>query len=251
LSDVDVAVLLDEPHRDARIGAYLRLAERLQRAVGDRPVDLVLLNDAFPALAYRAIQGKILAGEHDRRRTTFEARIVGDYLDLVPTLDRYDRVLYARIRAGAFGTRNDAMIDRQVVADRLSDIQATLHQLQDRRALSLETLTHDADKRGATLYELQTCLEAMSDVANHIVAAIGLRKPRTRGESFALLAEAHVLPAPLAERLGQAMAMRNVIVHAYLDVALDLVSRALQNDLPDVEAFARHVAEYLQSLPPA
>jgi len=113
----------------------------------------------------------------------------------------------------------------------------------------LETLKTDPDKRGATLYELQTCIEAMSDIANHLIAATGLRKPQERGEAFTILAEAGILPQALAQELVEAVGMRNILVHGYLNVVLDLVHQNLQSDLSRIEAFAQYIVTYLNGLP--
>lgn len=141
------------------------------------------------------------------------------------------------------------MVDRQIVNERLAYIQTTLQQLYERQSLTLETLKTDADKRGATLYELHTCIEAMSDIANHIIAATGLPKPQNRGEAFTILASADILSTELAQHLVKAIGMRNILVHGYLSVLLDLVYQTLQNDLPYFEEFAQQVVIYLDTLP--
>jgi uncharacterized protein YutE (UPF0331/DUF86 family) len=244
---VDIAVYLDEPRREARVAAYLGLRRRLDQALANGPVDLVLLNDAPPALAGRIIAGDLVYSADERERIRLETTILSQYQDLLPALKQYDRLLHARILAGLFGKRSPAMIDTQSVNDRLAFIQTTLQQLRSRQPLTLETLKTDADKRGATLYELQTCIEAMSDIANHIIAATGLRKPQERGEAFTILAEAGILPQGLAQELVEAVGMRNIVVHGYLNVVLELVHQTLQNDLSYIEAFAQHIVAYLRS----
>jgi len=247
LSDVDIAVYLDEPSRESRVAAYLGLRRRLDQALANGPVDLVLLNDAPPALAGRIIAGDLVYSADERERIRLETTILSQYQDLLPALKQYDRLLHARALAGLFGKRSPAMIDTQSVNDRLAFIQTTLQQLRSRQPLTLETLKTDPDKRGATLYELQTCIEATSDIANHIIAATGLRKPQERGEAFTILAEAGILPQGLAQELVEAVGMRNIVGHGYLNVVLELVHQTLQNDLSYIEAFAQHIVAYLRS----
>ncbi|MBI3972654.1 MAG: nucleotidyltransferase domain-containing protein [Chloroflexi bacterium] len=76
LSDVDVAVYLDEPSRETRAMAYPTLRDCLQQAIDAMPVDLVLLNDASPALAIRAIDGVLLYVSDERRRIALETAIL-------------------------------------------------------------------------------------------------------------------------------------------------------------------------------
>lgn len=248
LSDVDIAVLLDEPRRDRRVAAYLDLRHQLEQAIADGPVDLILLNDAPPLLAGRIIASQLIFCADESRRICLETEILSRYQDFVPIQQQYDRFLHDRILNGLLSKRNLTMVDPQVVNDRLSYIQTTLQQLRSRKALPMDVLKTDVDKRNATLYELQTCIEAMSDIANHIIAATGLRKPQTRGEAFIILAEAGIISSDLAQYLVKAVGMRNVLAHGYLDVLLDLVYQTLQNDLPKIEAFARHIVNYLKNL---
>ena len=70
---------------------------------------------------------------------------------------------------------------------------------------------------------------------------MALRKPKDRRDIMAVLAEAGVISKPLAKRLGEAQAMRNIIVHGYLDIVLDQVHRVIQESLGDVEEFCRSV----------
>lgn len=55
-----------------------------------------------------------------------------------------------------------------------------------------------------------------------------------------------MLPAPFGERFRSVAAFRNVLVHGYLDVDLDLVAKVLNDSLDDFEAFAAHVKRWLE-----
>lgn len=137
------------------------------------------------------------------------------------------------------------MIGRRTINDRLTYIDAVLGRLKSRRSLSLEEFRTDVDRRDATLYQLQTCVEAMTDIANHLVAALGLRKPRDRGDLFLILGEEGILDRALSRRLGAAVGLRNVLVHGYLELAIDIVYSTIQQDLGDIEGFCRQIVTYL------
>jgi len=48
----------------------------------------------------------------------------------------------------------------------------------------------------------------MTDIGNHLIAALGLHKPEERTEVMAILADADILPKDLARQLRTAIAMR-------------------------------------------
>lgn len=61
-----------------------------------------------------------------------------------------------------------------------------------------------------------------------------------------------MLPPVFGERFRGVAGFRNVLVHGYLDVDLDLICRMLAESLDDFEEFARHVERWLAgTAPPA
>jgi uncharacterized protein YutE (UPF0331/DUF86 family)/predicted nucleotidyltransferase len=246
LSDVDVAVYLDGPGAEQRSKFYTFLLRNLQRAVGQQDLDLVYLNDATPILAYHIICGQLLICSDEKQRVAIESRILRDYFDERALEQSRHRLLRARILKGKMGERDAEMIDKRTILDRLTYIDAVLVRLKARRSLTLDEFLSDVDRRDATLYQLQTCIEAMTDVANHLVAALGLGRPKDRGDLFQMLAQEGILEGELARRLAAAVGLRNVLVHGYLDVVSEWVYRIIRDDLGDIEAFARHIVTFLQ-----
>ncbi|HEY9420039.1 MAG TPA: nucleotidyltransferase domain-containing protein [Thermoanaerobaculia bacterium] len=103
LSDVDVAVLLSPsvaPQK--RLAVAAALWEDLERRCPR--VDLVILEEAPPALRHRVFRDGILLVERDeRRRVAFESRAIQEYLDFQHLAEIYDRSLIARAAEGRLG----------------------------------------------------------------------------------------------------------------------------------------------------
>ena len=93
-SDVDVAIYVGDrlSWRD-----YVALKNELEDAVG-RPVDLVVLDDAPPALAYQAIaRGTLIMAIDMGLMADVEARVVKEWLDLRPKLEAYYEAVIRRL----------------------------------------------------------------------------------------------------------------------------------------------------------
>ena len=105
LSDLDLGILVrDSLSPQARLDLAAALIEQIERLT-DEPVDLVILNDAPPALRHRVIRdGVLLFARDDGARVAFESRAIREFLDFQPVLERYDRALMARALAGRLGT---------------------------------------------------------------------------------------------------------------------------------------------------
>src|SRR3970282_388461 len=88
-SDVDVAVLFDEPPPATLMGPGLSLAGRLEQQLG-RPVDLIILNAASADLVHRVLRdGDLLVDRDPSRRIRFEVARRNEYFDLQPIRDAY------------------------------------------------------------------------------------------------------------------------------------------------------------------
>jgi predicted nucleotidyltransferase len=108
-SDVDVAVLLSGTDEMERFERLLELMGEVEEALGRRPADVVLLNDAPPLLAYQVLAHGRLIFERDRAaRVDFEVRTGKIYADLQPMYEYHSRDLFHKIReVGLSGRRRN------------------------------------------------------------------------------------------------------------------------------------------------
>ena len=88
-SDLDLGVLLRTSPPSTLEGRLLDYQGELEREV-QRPVQIVILNDAPPDLAYRMLRDGQVVLERDRSaRLRFEVRTRNLYFDLLPFMTRY------------------------------------------------------------------------------------------------------------------------------------------------------------------
>jgi len=102
LSDVDVALLLDGRPADARLfDARLEVMGALMSILHTAEVDVVMLNQAPPALRFRVVRDGILLYCRERHMLIeFVSRTVVDYLDFKPVLLRHEQAILERARKG-------------------------------------------------------------------------------------------------------------------------------------------------------
>lgn len=101
---------------------------------------------------------------------------------------------------------------------------------------------------------VERCLEHLVDVAAavnaHIAGAVLGRAPRDLTASFDDAAEAGAISLELAGRLRPSAGMRNVIVHAYADLDLELVAAALPHAVQDYGDYVVEIATFLRAQAP-
>lgn len=134
--------------------------------------------------------------------------------------------------------------DRHVVDRHLIALRHALGVLRRHVGVSPQSLRADSDLRWTIERGLQLCAQNALDIASHVASAVGL-DPATYGSSIDCLVEANVLPPPFGDRFRGIAGFRNVLVHGYLDVDLDLLAKLLRESLDDFEKFAGHVERWL------
>jgi uncharacterized protein YutE (UPF0331/DUF86 family) len=94
--------------------------------------------------------------------------------------------------------------------------------------------------RLAAQHAIQLAIQNCVDIGAHLIAELGLRMPDDYKGVFATLREPLGLAPDLVEGLSAAAGMRNILVHAYLEVDDDKVWDALEH-LDDLRQFAAAV----------
>jgi uncharacterized protein YutE (UPF0331/DUF86 family) len=125
--------------------------------------------------------------------------------------------------------------DPALVAKKLAAIETALADLD--RLAEPARLASDLLQRRFVEHTLQIAIQATLDVASHIVSDDRLGEPKTNRDLFASLAQAGWIDAELRESLGRMAGFRNVLVHGYDDVDLEVVRDVLRHRLGDLRAF--------------
>jgi uncharacterized protein YutE (UPF0331/DUF86 family) len=127
------------------------------------------------------------------------------------------------------------MTDPALIAKKLALIESCLADL--RRLADVSRLSHDLREQRFVEHTLQIAIQAALDVASHIVSDLRLGEPRTNRELFDLLQRDGWFEPALGTTLRNMAGFRNVLVHGYDDVDLDVVRDVLVNHLDDFQAF--------------
>ena len=134
------------------------------------------------------------------------------------------------------------MIDREILATRLSKLRESLRKLKTIADKSREDYLASETDQALAEHFLRLALESMLDTGNHLVAARGLRKPLHLREIPLILAQNGVIPPSLGESLARATGLRNRLVHRYTEIDHGILFGVIQESLADLERFAAAAA---------
>jgi uncharacterized protein YutE (UPF0331/DUF86 family) len=128
------------------------------------------------------------------------------------------------------------MVDRDVVLGKISSIQRCLKRIKDVTRLDPDSLDN-LDTQEIVILNLQRTIQGSIDLAAHVVADEGLGVPQELRENFDLLLKNGVIPADLSGRLRKMVGFRNIAVHEYETIDIEIMKSILQHNLIDIEQF--------------
>lgn len=137
------------------------------------------------------------------------------------------------------------MTDANLVRKKLALIETYIAELG--RLARLEAIKSDVREERFVTHTLQLALQTTIDVAAHIVADERLGEPAQMREVFALLAKAEWLDRELAADLGRMVGLRNLLVHEYGRIDLELIRDIVMHRLGDLERFVSAVRSRLDA----
>ncbi len=134
------------------------------------------------------------------------------------------------------------MVDPEVIRTRIEHAEEALRRLAVVRARGREAFLASWENRDIAERNLQTLIQAVIDVGNHIVTDAGLGAPVRYTDILEKMSRAGVIAGDLASRLVPVLGMRNVLVHEYVKLEAQKVWDAIA-DTSAIEEIIAAVAE--------
>lgn len=135
-----------------------------------------------------------------------------------------------------------APVDLDKIRAHMAFIRGRVKALEGIAAGGRERFAEDEILQAAAVRYLHTAIEAMIDIANHIVARQGIGLPTSYREAIDLLVNEGVLPEGKREAFGRMVSFRNRAVHLYDSIEEEEVFKILSGHLEDFGIFVSAVA---------
>jgi uncharacterized protein YutE (UPF0331/DUF86 family) len=124
-------------------------------------------------------------------------------------------------------------------------MERSLRTLRSLRARGRDAFLSDEVVQDRAERHAQLLAQACADIALPILARTGTAAPETYAEALSALAAAGVIPGPLGKHLAQAVRLRNILVHGYLDIDHGRLFDELEW-IESTEAFAAAIDLWLE-----
>lgn len=98
-------------------------------------------------------------------------------------------------------------------------------------------LETDYTRQDSIILNLQRACEASIDAAMHLVRVRKLGIPQESRDAFEMLCDAGIIDRHLCDRLMAMVGFRNVAVHDYRKLNMEIVANIVEDHLDDFKAF--------------
>lgn len=136
-------------------------------------------------------------------------------------------------------------LDSSLVERRLAMILKELEFLKSIKKQSYNEFLNDGKSSRSTARVIETIAQSMINTCSHIVAQKHYGISDTYKGTIELMAQHHILSMDLAVNLQKVIAMRNVLVHQYLDIDFEIVWNAIDTLLIDSQSFIQEIKRHL------
>jgi len=145
------------------------------------------------------------------------------------------------------------MIDKGKITRYLANIERQLEDLANMPVPNAEFFLQRSnfERTKAIKYSLLNAVEDVIHISIHIVATLGLGKPKDASSALLLLGNANILPASFAHQIVGMVNFRNKLVHEYLpdEFEADRLFETL-SQLDDFRRFSKHIVDFLEKQEP-
>jgi len=136
--------------------------------------------------------------------------------------------------------------EKELIEGKIDIIEKNLGVLEGMGKEKYDDFSSDYRNILAAKHGLQECIEACLDIANHIVSAMGYRKPEDYKDMFKVLVEQGIIGKKLFERLKKMAKFRNLLVHRYEEIETKRLHTILKNDLGDISNYVKQILRFVR-----
>jgi len=122
-------------------------------------------------------------------------------------------------------------IDKKVIGEKLISLNRCLERIKLHTPANVEALQNDFDVQDIICLNIQRAVQISVDIAAHILAEQLHEQTPTMAETFLTLSKYGILESQLASRLAKAVGFRNIAVHEYDTLDMNILYSIITKEI--------------------
>ncbi len=131
-----------------------------------------------------------------------------------------------------------------ILMNKIETIRRCLKRINEEYRGYENELDSNYTKQDSIILNLERASQATIDISTHLIRLGKLGVPKTSREVFELLKENQIIFSETAEQMKKMVGFRNIAVHDYQNVSLEIVKSILENHLVDFEMFINDIKKH-------
>jgi uncharacterized protein YutE (UPF0331/DUF86 family) len=128
-------------------------------------------------------------------------------------------------------------MDRDIIINKAQVIERCIKRINEEYENNPDNL-QNYTKQDSIILNIQRASEASIDLAMHVVSEMNLGIPQSSREVFDFLYKNKIIDEDLSKQLKAMVGFRNIAVHDYQTLNLDIVKKIIEEHLEDLKVFA-------------
>lgn len=138
-------------------------------------------------------------------------------------------------------------LDPVIVEHKLVSILREVEFLKKNSTQSKVDFLDDEKSFKSTVKTIETITQFIIDIASHIIARKQWGVPDSYKHAIITLEKNKVLENSLSSNLQDLVAMRNIMVHRYLDVDYEIIWESVNKVISDAQTFVSAIKKFISS----
>ena len=135
-------------------------------------------------------------------------------------------------------------MESDVLYNKISIIERCLIRIKEVYDNKPENL-QDYTKQDSIILNIQRAVESCIDISMHIVSKKKLGIPQNSRDAFEVMNHNGLISDELLKNIKGMIGFRNIAVHNYQKLNLDVIQKVIENHLGDFEEFTSQVSKFL------
>lgn len=128
-----------------------------------------------------------------------------------------------------------------IVINKIQSIQRCCERAREEYSKNPDLFSTDFTLQDSAVLNIIRACEQAIDLANHIIKDNRYGIPSSSAESFELLEKKKIISGNLAKKLINMTKFRNIVIHTYQQVNIEIVTNVILCDLKDLLSFAEEI----------
>ena len=128
-----------------------------------------------------------------------------------------------------------------IIINKTETIKRCLARIKEEYAGYEDELENNYTKQDSIILNLERVAQTSIDISTHIIRIKRLGIPKTSRDVFTILEQHKIVSSKTSEQMKKMVGFRNIAVHDYQNISLDIVKSIIENNLPDFERFSKEI----------